>query len=231
MRHVLSLLLFASLVSACSASTSSRNLRTAGVVALIDVTSQTAGQSVFDTELVIGGANSNTNVILEGGDSLSAQAGGQQQPMTVAGKGEYTARFPVSEGAFSVSLARDVDAPAPNSQGVMGLPFEITPIDRPISRAGEALTINWSPVDPESQVEVSLEGDCLIHESRSLGGDTGQVSFAPAELRAWKSKVARTCAVAVTVKRTRTGTTDPALDTDSRFRLHQVRTTHFNSAP
>ena len=75
----------------------------------------------------------------------------------------------------------------------MGLPFEITPIERPISRAGEGLTLAWSPVDPEAQVEVSLEGDCLIQESRTLGGDTGQLSFAPGELRAWKNKAAQKC--------------------------------------
>jgi hypothetical protein len=231
MRIALTLLASSALLAACSASTSSRNIRTAGVVALVDVTSTSAGQSVVDTELVIGGANSNTNVVLEGGDALQAEAAGQRVPMGVAGKGEYTARFAVSEGEFLVALVRDVDAPAPSSRGTMGLPFELTPLDHAISRAGESLTISWTPVDPEAQVELELEGDCLIHEQRTLGADTGQASFAPGELRAWKNKAALTCPVTATVRRTRTGSTDPALDPDSRFRLHQVRSFSFSSAP
>jgi len=231
MRIALTLIVSAGLLSACSASTSSRNIRTAGVVALIDVTSQAPGQSSLDTELVIGGANSNTNVILEGGDALSADAAGQHQPLGVQGKGEYGARFPTSEGEFVVALARDVDAPAPNSRGTLGPAFDIAAIDRPISRATDALTITWTPVDAEAQVEIELEGDCLIHEQRSLGPDSGSASFAPATLRAWKKQETQTCPVMAKVTRTRLGTTDPALDPDSRFRLSHVRTLRFSSAP
>lgn len=219
------------LASACSASTSSRNIRTAGVVALIDVTSEAPGQSSLDTELVIGGANSNTNVVLEGGDTLSADAAGQHLPLTVQGKGEYGARFPTSEGEFVVALARDVDVPAPNSRGTLGPPFDIAPIDRPISRGGEALTITWTPVDPSAQVEIELEGDCLIRETRSLGPDTGSASFPPGTLRAWKKQVNDTCLVSAKLTRTRLGSSDPALGPDSRFRLSHVRTLRFSSAP
>jgi hypothetical protein len=230
MRTSLTVAALAVSLCACSASTSSRNIRTGGIVALIDVSSETAGSSEVDTELVIGGTGSNTNVILEGGDAISAEAGGQKQALTVEGKGEYGGRFATSDGEFVVSLARDVDAPAPNNRGTMGPAFEIHVPNAPVSR-GAALALHWSPVDPESEVEIELDGDCLIHERRTIGGDTGSVTFAPGELRAWKKKVKETCVVEAVVTRTRKGTTDPALDKDSRFLLHQVRRARFSSAP
>lgn len=231
MRVTLSLALAScALLSACSASTSSRNIRTAGIVALIDVKSEAAGAASVDTELVIGGANSNTNVILEAGDALSASAGGQEQPLNVQGTGEYGARFATSDGEFVVSLARSVDAPAPASRGALGPAFDITPPAAPVSRK-EALVISWTPVDPESQVEVELSGDCVIRESKQLGADPGSITFNPGELRAWKKQQNQTCPVQVEVTRTRLGTTDPALDPDSKFRLHTVRRAQLSSAP
>src|SRR5262249_21504771 len=127
------------LSSACGATTSSRNIRTPGIVALIDVSSSQEGQSTVHTELVVGGANSNTSVVLEGGDRLSAQAGDQTQDMNAVGKGDYEAKFGTSGGEFSVSLARDVDAPAPNNKGTMPPPFEITSQfgDQPLSRKND----------------------------------------------------------------------------------------------
>lgn len=229
MRVTLSAVLALGLLSACSASTSSRNIRTGGIVALIDVKSESAGSAALETELVVGGQHSNTNVLLEGGDSLSATAGGQQQALGVQGKGEYGARFATSDGEFVVSLARDVDAPAPASRGVLGPAFEITP---PADASRQApLVINWTPVDPESQVEVELEGDCVIRETKTVGADTGSVTFNVGELRAWKKQANDTCAVQVEITRTRLGTTDPALDPDSRFRLSQVRRAQFSSTP
>ena len=82
-----SLLVLPALISACSATTSSRNIRTAGAVALIDVTSERDKDSVVAAEMVIGGASSNTYMILEGGDELSAEAGGTRKTMVAVGKG------------------------------------------------------------------------------------------------------------------------------------------------
>jgi len=228
-----SLLVLSVLISACSATTSSRNIRTAGAVALIDVTSERDKDSVVAAEMVIGGASSNTYMILEGGDELSAEVGGTRKTMVAVGKGDYEARFPVSEGEFVVSFQREGDDDAPNSRGTMGPPFDIENAhgETPVSRASGTVTLTWSPLDPSADVVVELDGDCVIHDTRKLGGDTGTFVLAPEELRAWKSKKDNTCAVDVQVTRTRTGETDAALDRDSRIRLHQVRRSRFISAP
>ena len=110
----------------CTATTSSRHIRTGGVVARIDVTSEREGRSVVEADLVIGGQGSNTYMVLEGGDRLVATAGGNERTMDATSDGEYEAKFKVSEGDFVVKLEREVDDPAPDNRGTLPPPFEIS---------------------------------------------------------------------------------------------------------
>lgn len=233
MRSFCLMLSLGSLVAGgCSATTSSRNIRTAGMVALIDVTSHNEGQSTVEVDLVVGGASSNTYLVLEGGDHFEASAGGETKRMQATSNGEYEARFPVSEGEFSVALVRDEDESAPNNNGSMPPPFTITSDlgNDPISRL-DPITLTWSPAATGGDVLIELEGDCIISERFRVGGDPGSYLIAPGKFRAWKKKKNETCNVDVTITRTTMGGTDPALDSDSWFRLHQVRRTRFMSAP
>jgi hypothetical protein len=215
----------------CSATTSSRNIRTAGMVALIDVRSEAEGLSVVEVDLVIGGANSNTYVVLEGGDSFEAATAGQTKTMQATSNGEYEAKFGVSEGEFVVSLKRDEDQSAPESRGTLPPPFTITSsFTRPILRS-EPVTVSWEPASTGTSMSIELRGDCIIRESFQVAGDPGTFTIKPGAFRVWKSKEDQSCDVTVTLTRTSLGTTDPALDSDSRFRLHQVRATRFVSAP
>ena len=233
MRTTLGAIAVAWLAIGCSATTSSSNIRTAGVVALIDVTSEREREAVVATELVIGDSSSNTYMILEGGDRLTASVGSDVRVMTAVGSGEYEARFAVSEGEVTVAFERDGDDDAPGSRGAIGPGFTIggLSLEGPVSRATDSVSLSWSPVDPQAEVSVSLKGDCVISERKRLGGDTGSFTLSAGELRAWKRKADQTCAVDVEIARTRSGTTDPALDADSRFSLHQVRRARFISTP
>ncbi len=217
---------------ACSATTSSRNIRTAGVVALIDVSSQREGESTVNTDLVVGGANSNTHVVLEGGDRLSAQAGGEHKDMNAVATGGYEAKFATSGGEFVVGLARDVDAPAPNSKGTLPPPFEITSnFAKPISRKLADVVLTWSPADSGADVAIHISGDCIVPADFKVGGDPGKFKIKHKTITAWESQAKESCNVTAVITRTVSGTTDPALDSDSRFRLHQVRQVRFVSAP
>lgn len=218
---------------ACSATTSSRNIRTAGVVALIDVTSPNENQAVVQTKLVVGGANSNTHMILEGGDRLYAEAGGQRQEMNAISDGEYEAKFATSGGEFTVGLTRDVDAPAPNNKGTLPPPFEITSQfgDPPISRANDDLTVTWSPSGGGAQVKITLDSECVVPASFEVGGDPGSFTIERKKITAWMSHEKEACNVNLVIERSVSGSTDAALDSDSRFRLHQVRSTRFVSGP
>lgn len=233
MRTAATLLCLSGLAVGCSATTSSTNIRTAGVVAVINVTSERDNDAVVGAEMVVGDASSNTYLVLEGGDALVAGAGGEKKTLSAVGGGDYEARFPVSEGEFIVALEREGDDDAPMSRGTLGPAFTIDnpQADTPISRESGTWTITWTPADPGAEVEVELDGDCVIRESERLGTDTGSFTVAPGQLRPWKSKKDQTCAVDVQITRTRMGETDPALDRDSRFLLHQIRRTRFISAP
>lgn len=217
----------------CSATTSSRNIRTAGMVALVDVTSEQEGQSKVHSSIVIGGANSNTYVVLEGGDRMYAEAGGQHEDMNAVSDGEYEAKFATSGGEFVVGLTRDQDPPAPNNKGTMPPPFNITSQfdDTPKSRAKDDVTLTWDPSGSGTDVAIHLSGDCILDVDFSVGGDPGTYTIEKKKIVAWESQKKEKCNVIAAITRTANGTTDPALDSDSRFRLHQVRTVRFVSGP
>ena len=221
------------LLAACGATTSSRYIRTAGVVALIDVSSSAEGQSSAKTSLVVGGASSNTSVVLEGGDRLFAEAGGQKQEMNAVGKGDYEAKFGTSGGEFTIGLERDVDAPARTNKGTLPPPFEVTSQfgDQPLSRKKDEVTLTWAPGDSGADVAIALSGDCILDVDFKVGGDPGTFVIPRGKIEAWKSQEKENCNVTAVITRTTKGTTDPALDSDSRFLLHQVREARFVSGP
>jgi hypothetical protein len=230
---VLAAIAVAVLGSACSATTSSRNIRTAGLVALIDVTAKDDSHATVSTSMVIGGASSNTYVVLEGGDRLYAEANGDKHEMNATSDGEYEAKFDRAEGEYTVSLTRDVDAAAPKSSGTMPPPFQITSDfgDSPLSRKKDSVTFTWTPGGSSSDVEIELEGDCIHSEHYNVGGDPGSFTIDPRKLEAWSSDKKKSCNVTVEISHTTHGTTDPAFDTDSSFELRQVRKTRFVSGP
>lgn len=217
----------------CSATTSSRNIRTAGLVALVDVTAHDDQHSVVSTALVIGGASSNTYVVLEGGDRLYAESNGDKREMNATSSGEYEAKFDRADGEFIVSLTRDVDAAAPKSSGTLPPPFQITSEfgDQPLSRKNDAVTFTWTPGNSGADVEIEIEGDCIHSEHYKVGGDPGSFTIEAHKIEAWKSDKKKTCNVTVEISHLARGSTDPAFDSDSRFELRQVRKTRFVSGP
>lgn len=234
MRATFALLaLTASLSIGCGATTSSRNIRTAGVVALIDVASEEGDEAVVTTELVVGGASSNTSLVLEGGDTLSAKRGDDKRTLQAVGGDEYQARFGGGSDEFVVSFEREGDDDAPNTHGSLPAPFEITSeFDaKPLSRAKDTITLKWSPSGESATVVVELDGDCTHHFKKEVGGDPGKFKIRPGDLTAWKSKKNEACNVDVTITRIATGKPDPALDPDTRMVLRRVRKTRLVSGP
>jgi hypothetical protein len=217
---------------ACSATTSSTNIRTAGMVALIDVTSEREGSSVVTTSIVVGGQNSNTHVVLEGKDHLVAVAGKDHKPMQAVGTGDYEAKFDASTGEFEVRLGRDGDKAAHDNKGTMPPPFEIiSKFDqKPISRKSK-IVLEWSPVEGGAEVTIHVSGDCILDQDFNVGGDPGRYEIPGKTIEAWESKKKEACNVSAVITRTTRGSTDKELDSDSRFLLHQVRTATFVSGP
>ena len=227
------LVVSAACAAGCGATTSSTNIRTAGLVALIDITAERPDQTVVSANMVVGGRNSNTHVVLEGGDQLTASCEDAQHEMSSVGNGSYAARFARSEGEFVVALARTNDPAAPRSVGTLPASFEITSTfgDTPISRADDPLVITWTPGGTDASVSIELEGDCIHSENLELGGDPGSFTVEPGKVTAWKSQEKQSCNVALRVVQTKHGQADPALGADSSVVLRQIRATRFVSAP
>lgn len=233
MRRLWLSLLLCSLGGCGATSTSSRNVRTAGLVALIDITSEQPEQAVVAADVVVGGQRSNTHVVLEDGDRLIASCEGEQQDMSSVGNGSYEARFTRGDGEFVVALLRDGGTSAPQSAGRLPEPFEITSNfpDTPISRANDPLTITWSPSGRDAVISIEIEGDCIHSQDLQVPGDPGTFVIAPGKLSAWKNQDKDACNAALRLVQTKKGVPDPALDHDSSVVMRQIRATRFVSGP
>jgi hypothetical protein len=220
-------------LAACGTTASSKNIRTAGLVALIDITAERPDQSVVSANMVVGGRHSNTHVVLEDGDQLVASCDGEQHALSSVGNGSYSARFARGDGEFIVALLRATDAAAPRNVGSLPAAFEITSTfgDAPISRANETLTLTWTPGGTDAVVSIELEGDCIHSEEFQAGADQGRFTIEPGKLTAWKNQEQDSCNVAMRIVQTRHGEPDPALGADSSVVLRQIRAARFLSAP
>jgi len=221
-------------MAACSKeTTSSANIRTEGIAALIDVTATSAKASTVHVDLRVGGSSSNTFVILESGDKLTATAGEDAKAMQAESEGEYEAEFATAAAGteFKVAFERDVDADAVGSRGTMPAPFEIAglPTTSP-SRSGDDFTLTWDP-EKGSDMTIEIDGTCIFSKSIDVAGDPGSQLIAKGTLESTSSSMPTDCDLNVKLTRTATGAADAVFDDESWFRLHQVRTGKFTSKP
>lgn len=222
----------------CKETTSSANIRTPGIAISMVVTAESADASRVDVDLQVGGTGAGaTYVDLEGGDRLLASIdGGEEESMQVEASGEYFASFDTgaADTAFRVNFDRTQDEDAPNSNGELPAPFEMTapaPTDS-FSRT-EDVVVSWDPGGSNDSMHIAWNGDCIFLGSADIPGDTGSYTIAANTLDATgpDEDPPPTCDVELTVTRSRSGTADSALDPDSFVRLEQIRSTSFTSAP
>lgn len=226
--------LAASTLVGCTKETvSSANIKTAGIAAIITVTATSETSARVDVELKVGGDESNTFVILESGDELFAEAGGDRLEMRSTDAGEFEAEFSVgaADTEFKVVLERPDDTSAPNSRGTLPAPFSIaspTASDS-FSRADDDVVIDWTAGSTD-EVGLVWDGDCIFGGNESAA-DTGSYTIDQGEIDATSSGETETCDIDVEVTRERRGTADSAFDSESSFTLRQLRTTSFRSTP
>jgi len=216
--------------------TSSQNIKTAGIAAIIDVTAENDELSTVVAELRIGGSSSNAFVSLDGDDKLVATADDASKDMVVEDlAGVYEAEFPTAAAGvkFSVTLERaEGDETARNNNGNMPAPFKIGPLpDTKPSRATEDITITWDTPDTSAQMVARLNGTCIFSETIDVVGDEGTLTIPKGKLQSTGGDMPTECEITVTMTRTRKGTADAAFDPESSFELHQVRKASFVSAP
>jgi hypothetical protein len=222
----------------CKETTSSENIRTRGIAMITEVIARSATRAHVRTELRVGGDESNTFVILEGGDELVADADGEEQVMETVSEGVYETVFDDVGGGteITIRLERDGDDDAPGNSGVLPEPFDITSVfDEPVSRGEESMEITWEPSGEDDDMDISFSdeaGDsCIFDLNDDIPGDPGSYLLEPETLRSTDSNDPESCDARVDILRTRDGSTDDALDGESSFVLQQIRTIMFVSAP
>jgi hypothetical protein len=216
----------------CTESIDSKNIKTAGIAALIDATSTNGTATTVLVELKTGGAQSNTYVDLSDGDALSVEVDGKTYEMSAEGNG-YEAEIPTgaADTEFKVSFQRRNDTSAPDSKGQMPAPFTLDDIPTGDHSRAEDLVITWDAASASaSEMSIQLDGNCIFVETFEVP-DSGTYTVRGGELKATSDDMPKSCVVEVELRRTRKGTADVGYDSESWFRLHQVRTTSFTSAP
>ncbi len=227
-------------LAGCKETISSENIRTGGIAMVTEVTARSETHARVRTELLAGGDESNTGVILRGGDQLVAMAGDEEQVMDEVDDGVYETVFENGEGGtvFMVMLEREGDDDALDSEGTLPEPFEITSDfgDTPISRSEDEMEITWEPSGEDDDMDVDFDdanGDegCIFSHDDDIPGDTGTFLVEADSLDSTDSDDPESCDVQATITRSREGSVDTALDEESTFVLRQLRRFTFVSAP
>lgn len=230
---LLTALCVASLCSvACSKeTTSSSNIKTGGIAALIDVYADDDTTATVHVELKVGGSSSNTYVDLEGADELKATVGDVTKTLTARDTGIYEATFSgVEEDTeFSVTLERPDDITASDNSGTLPAPYTLDKPTSELSREDDELVLGWAP-ESADKMTLELDGDCIFPFNKDVP-DTGSYTLAPGTLDSNDDDEPEACDVDVDARRTRAGDADSKFDPESYFRLHQRRSTRFVSNP
>jgi len=220
------------LLSACTETVDSKDIRTAGIWASITANANSDAATTVKVELRVGGPDSNTYVDLSGGDQIFASGNGKRLEMEAQGTGTYEIDFndAAADTEFIIDLQRDSDDDAPMSKGLLPGPFSLQVPNMSASRAQD-LTITWSPSGTTDDMTLQLGGTCIFNRTIDIPGDTGSHVITGGTLASINPDKPETCDVNIEMKRTRKGEADRAYDPASLFVLTQTRTAKFTSAP
>lgn len=224
-------------LTACKETTSSANIRTPGISMAVEVVARSAAASTVTATLQVGGPDG-TYVILDAPDALYAEADGDRKQMKAVEDGVYEAKFSVAaeDTEFVVALDREEEDDATDNQGLLPAPFDITSsFPDPVSRADDDIEVTWDPSNQDGDMKLEIEdevGGCIAFDEReNIGGDPGTFVVERGTLKSQDEDKPETCDATLTLSRSRKGTNDSALDSESTFVLTQVRSDVFASAP
>jgi hypothetical protein len=222
----------------CKETTSSCNIRTAGLAMLTEVTASSESSVRVKTTLLVGGDESNTYAILDSCDELYAEADGARKQMSAIDDGIYEAKFDkgAEDTEYRVVLKRDQDDTADGNSGTLPAPFDVTSDlgPDPISRADDEIEVTWDPAGSSDDMRLAIDdkaAGCIFDKDINVPGDSGSYVIGKGELESTSDQDPETCDVTGALSRKRDGSTDRTLDSESYFHLTQVRSFKFTSAP
>jgi hypothetical protein len=212
--------------------TSSSNIKTGGIAALIDVYADTDDTATVHVALKIAGSSSNAYVLLEGSDKLIATADGETKTLTARDAGIYEANFSGvgADTEISVTLERPDDITASGNSGTLPAPFTLDDPTPKLSRKDDDLTVTWAPADTGDPVRAVFDGSCIFNFDDDIS-DTGSYAVPKGTLMSTGGDKPKTCDITLNMSRSRTGTADSKFDPESYFRLFQRRSASFTSNP
>jgi hypothetical protein len=223
-------------LAGCKETVSSEHIKTGGIAILTEVTARSATNVRVRTELLVGGDESNTYVILDSSDRIYAEADGDRQEMDSISQGVYEATFSAGEGGteYRVMLRRDDDEDAENNRGALPEPFSITSDlgTDVLSRMDDDVEITWEPSGERDDMSLEVDDDvggCIFSDGFDVSGDDGSYVIEAGTLDSTSSSDPEECDVTATLTRERDGVYDRKLDSESWFVLRQVRSTTFAS--
>jgi hypothetical protein len=216
----------------CRETVSSKNVRTGGI-AMLTMVAASSDQTDISTELLVGGDESNTDVVLDTGDQLVAYADGERKVMSEGyTDGVYEADFDVvDEGVeFEVMLEREQDETA-GARGVLPAPFEITSDfgSRGLSRGRDSFEITWEPPREGERMQIEFYG-CVERATQHVPDDGSHLVRA-GSIKANDTYENSGCQLQAALSRRQGGTIDRAFDDESRFTILQERRLTFQSEP
>ncbi|AUX24992.1 hypothetical protein SOCEGT47_055330 [Sorangium cellulosum] len=220
-------------LAGCTETLDSQQIRTGGISATLEAVAESASSTSVTATLKAGGDESNTYVILSGGDRISAEADGETVDMSAESAGVYVARFKTGaeDTEFKVLLDREDDDDAPGNAGTLPAPFDLEALPSEPASRGEDLTVAWSPSGTGDDMQIRVNGSCIFSRTIDVGGDPGTYTIKAGTLESTREDEPETCDVDIVISRARSGVTDPGLDPESSFELKQVRRDRFPSAP
>jgi hypothetical protein len=226
--------------SACKETVDSTDVRTSGIYAVYEATSN--GDTTHVTaRLLVGGNESNTDMRLTESDRLRATVADEAKNLTDGNNNQmYEATFAETAGGTEVSIAftrggDDQDAPDSSATLPEGFTIDGVADNMNISRT-EDIVITWDPSGEADDMEWTLKGDCVSTEFDLSQADTGTLTIAGGQVEPkFMDDETETCDVTFTLDRVRSGSVDSHFNDDSdgpgEFHAIQRREVTFRSAP
>jgi major membrane immunogen (membrane-anchored lipoprotein) len=222
---------------ACAESVESDDVLTDGMYAELRAEASEDGTRITAT-LRVGGATSNTYVMLTGADSLTATAAGETEEMTAQNNGGNVFRYTADLDATAEDTVvvfrfdRSIDDGAPNSRCTLPRAMTIeAPVDGEVfRRADQDVEITWDTSGSNRPIDLTVEGECFDDVSVSLEDDPGSYTIQAGTLTSVGDPPSA-CEATVRLSRRNNGTLDPGFGEGGSVVCSQVRTTTFRSDP
>lgn len=162
-----------SLLSGCSENVDSKDIRTSGIYAAMNLSSTADNKNDIDVVLLVGGKYSNTYVDLTAGDILTATLNSSEtirlaRQKESNGKVYYTGGFLGSVAGAENSIIRvSLERPSPDVSALNSTvtlpsaPSGIMADKTSFSRSQDNITLTWNRSQSENPLTMTYEGDCI----------------------------------------------------------------------